>query len=62
MQMLKILPMPFDAFYVALLSEQYKNKKVNFLKAFMVGLRSNLNALKTKEYSSQIYILKMPKK
>lgn len=54
----KKLPMIFDAFYVSLLSEQYKNKKANFIKAIYIGLVSNLKALSTKQYSSLIYILK----
>jgi len=51
-------PMLFDAFYVSLLSEKYKTGKQNLVKAFYVGLKSNIKALFTKEYSSHIYILK----
>jgi 2-polyprenyl-3-methyl-5-hydroxy-6-metoxy-1,4-benzoquinol methylase len=54
----KILPMKFDSFYVSLLSEQYKNGKGNFIAAFFIGLRSNMMALSTKQYSSLIYVLK----
>ncbi|MBQ0735358.1 class I SAM-dependent methyltransferase [Aquimarina celericrescens] len=54
----KTLPMKFDSFYVSLLSEKYKNGKMNFLKAFWVGLRSNLKAKHSKEFSSHIYVLK----
>ena len=53
----KILPMRLDSFYVSMLSEKYKNGKINYLKAFMVGLRSNLKAGKD-NYSSLIYCLK----
>lgn len=58
MKVVKILPMWFDSFYVSLLSEKYKNGKSNFLKAFYIGLISNIKAMSTKEYSSLIYILK----
>jgi len=58
MSVVKILPMKFDSFYVSLLSEQYKNGKGNFVAAFFVGLRSNLTAVITKQYSSLIYVLK----
>jgi len=58
MSVVNILPMKFDSFYVSLLSEKYKTGKSNFIKAFYVGLLSNLKALKTKEYSSLIYIIK----
>lgn len=53
-----IKPMWFDSFYVSLLSEKYKNKNQNIFKAFFIGFLSNLYAVKTKEFSSLIYILK----
>lgn len=56
-----VLPMYFDSFYVSLLSEKYKTGTSNFIKAFYVGLRSNLKAIQSKEYSSLIYILKSGK-
>lgn len=52
-----VLPMKFDAFYVALLSEKYQTGKMNYFKAFRIGLRSNAKAAKTGEYSSLIYVL-----
>jgi 2-polyprenyl-3-methyl-5-hydroxy-6-metoxy-1,4-benzoquinol methylase len=56
--LIKILPLKFDAYYVAMLSEKNKNKKANFIKAFFVGWWSNIKAIKSKEYSSLIYVLK----
>lgn len=61
MSIVKILPMWFDSFYVSLLSEKYKNGKGNFLKAFYIGLLSNIKAIDTKEHSSLIYLLKNTK-
>lgn len=58
MKLEKILPMKFDSFYVSLLSEKYKSGKMNFVKAFFVGLQSNWKAKGNFEYSSHIYILK----
>ncbi|WP_348800152.1 class I SAM-dependent methyltransferase [Flavobacterium adhaerens] len=58
MVLVKVLPMKFDSFYVSLLSEKYKNGKMNYIKAFFVGLQSNWKAKSSKEYSSHIYILK----
>ena len=58
MKLEKILPMKFDSFYVSLLSEKYKTGKMNYIKAFFVGLKSNLKAKNTKEYSSHIYVLR----
>ena len=55
LSLLKISPMVFDSFYVSILSEKNKSGKLNLLKAFFVGLRSNIYALSTKEYSSLIY-------
>ncbi|WP_299314207.1 class I SAM-dependent methyltransferase [uncultured Aquimarina sp.] len=51
-------PLLFDSFYVSLLSEKYKNGKMNFVKAFWIGLLSNIKGKRSKEYSSHIYILK----
>jgi 2-polyprenyl-3-methyl-5-hydroxy-6-metoxy-1,4-benzoquinol methylase len=58
MKLADVLPMKFDSFYVSLLSEKYKTGKMNFIKAFFVGLKSNHSAKQTKEYSSHIYIIK----
>jgi 2-polyprenyl-3-methyl-5-hydroxy-6-metoxy-1,4-benzoquinol methylase len=54
----KVLPMKFDSFYVSLLSEKYKNGKINYLKAFWIGWKSNRYGKRNSEYSSHIYILK----
>jgi 2-polyprenyl-3-methyl-5-hydroxy-6-metoxy-1,4-benzoquinol methylase len=58
MKVEKVLPMKFDSFYVSLLSEKYKTGKMNFIKAFFLGLQSNWKAKQNFEYSSHIYILK----
>jgi 2-polyprenyl-3-methyl-5-hydroxy-6-metoxy-1,4-benzoquinol methylase len=50
-------PMWFDSFYVSMLSEQYKNGKSNLIKAFYIGLMSNIKTLfNAKKCSSIIYI------
>lgn len=51
--------MPFDSFYVSLLSEKIRNEKQNIFSAFWQGLRSNLGA-GSDNASSLIYILKKP--
>lgn len=61
LHLVDILPMYFDAFYVSLLSEKYKSGKMNFIKAFFIGLQSNIKARRNIEYSSHIYILKNSK-
>ncbi|UMB59529.1 class I SAM-dependent methyltransferase [Lutibacter sp. A80] len=58
MDVVKILPMKFDSFYVSLLSEKYKTSKSNFIKAFYIGFKSNLKASASKEHSSLIYVIK----
>ena len=56
----KVKPMLFDSFYVCMLSEKYKSGKINFPKAIINGLRSNLAAsFKKKNYSSIIYVLEL---
>lgn len=53
------IPMYFDAFYVSLLSEKYKTRSMNVIKASAIGAMSNFKAFfKTGEYSSLIYIIK----
>jgi len=54
----KVLPMKFDSFYVSLLSEKYKNGKMNFVKAIWIGLLSNIKANRSSEHSSHIYVFK----
>lgn len=54
----KILPMKFDSYYVSLLSEKYKSGKMNWIKAFRIGFRSNRKANRNGEFSSLIYALK----
>jgi 2-polyprenyl-3-methyl-5-hydroxy-6-metoxy-1,4-benzoquinol methylase len=48
----------FDSFYVSMLSEKYKSGKINYLKAFFIGLISNLFAFsKVEKCSSLIYVI-----
>jgi len=57
----KTEPMIFDSFYVSLLSEKYKTGNKFSLKALYIGLRSNLKAKRSKEYSSHIYCFRKVK-
>ena len=61
MDLVKAIPMKFDAFYVSLLSEKYKSGKMNFFNGFWNGWLSNWKAASSSEYSSLIYILKNKK-
>ena len=61
LELIKIFPMKFDSFYVSLLSEKYKTGKMNFVKGFFTGLRSNIKATRNFEYSSHIYVIKRAK-
>jgi 2-polyprenyl-3-methyl-5-hydroxy-6-metoxy-1,4-benzoquinol methylase len=58
LQLIQVVPMKFDSFYVSLLSEKYKNGKMNFLKAFWIGWKSNRYGSRNNEYSSHIYVIK----
>lgn len=54
-----VLPMPWDAYYICMLSEKYKMGSVNYGRALVHGWTSNHNAKKNPHtWSSQIYILK----
>lgn len=56
--LVKTQPMWFDAFYVAMLSEQYKTGKINYWSAFIQGLKSNWAALSNRnKCSSVIYVM-----
>ncbi|MBN3581549.1 class I SAM-dependent methyltransferase [Algoriphagus aestuarii] len=63
LELVKINPMPFDSYYVSLLSEAYKkpnqNKLLNYINAIKSGWESNKSA-KTSvgQYSSNLYIFK----
>jgi 2-polyprenyl-3-methyl-5-hydroxy-6-metoxy-1,4-benzoquinol methylase len=61
LELIKVLPMKFDSFYVSLLSEKYKTGKMNFIKAFFIGLKSNWRGSQNYEYSSHIYVIKNSK-
>lgn len=62
LELQKVLPMKFDSFYVSLLSEKYKTGKMNYIKAFFIGLKSNWKGSQNSEYSSHIYVIKNAKK
>lgn len=57
----KIIPMKLDAYYVSMLSENYKSgtkgSMGNLIKGFIAGLKSNLTA-GPNNYSSLIYVAK----
>lgn len=56
-ELVEVRPMWFDSFYVSMLSEKYKNG--SFVKAFFIGMLSNLFSLwKKNRCSSLIYIFK----
>ena len=57
-EIVKVLPMWFDSFYVSLLSEKYKKNPFGPLLAFLIGLLSNFIALFKGNSSSLIYIIK----
>jgi 2-polyprenyl-3-methyl-5-hydroxy-6-metoxy-1,4-benzoquinol methylase len=56
--LIRCLPQKLDAFYISLLSEQYKTGRKNFLKAFLRGMQSNFYGQRPEfRYSSIIFIL-----
>ena len=55
-------PMPFDAFYVSMLSEKYKKSALPFIKGMYVGTIAWFHALAKKERSSSmIYVFRKKK-
>ena len=49
-------PMILDSIYVSILSEKYKGTRMYYLFGFFIGVLSNLLAMFSKEYSSNIFI------
>ena len=59
LRLVKTKPLIFDSFYVSILSEKYKKNKAIYLKAFLIGLISNIVGIfSSKGHSSNIYIFK----
>jgi len=54
----KTFPMKFDAYYVSLLSEKYRDGKMRWLPGVWNGFRANSKAKKDGNYSSLIYVAK----
>jgi len=52
----KSYPMKWDAFYVSILSEKYAANRFASLKGILSGVRSNISAASTGQYSSLIYL------
>lgn len=58
LEVIKMLPMWYDSFYVSMLSSKYKNGRTHYISAGLNGLLSNIKAMKHNEYcSSVIYII-----
>jgi SAM-dependent methyltransferase len=59
-ELISIYPMSFDAYYVSMLSEKYRNTRFGILRGFILGFISNLKAswYKNNSYSSQIYLFR----
>ncbi len=56
----KIKPLIFDSYYISLLSENYLNSKIKYIRAPFIGLLSNiLGFFKGNKYSSCLYVIKM---
>lgn len=56
-RLLKTHPLYFDAYYVSLLSEKYRSGNMRWIPGILNGLRSNMSAMSSGEYSSLIYVL-----
>ncbi len=60
LKLIKILPMKLDAYYVSLLSEKNKTQGrsalTHYIQGMRIGLKSNVQAQSSQEYSSLIYI------
>ena len=55
LELIKIRPMPFDALYISMISESYRGNSK--LLGLWQGIRSNIKASRTKEYSSNLFLM-----
>lgn len=53
-------PLLFDSFYVSFLSEKYRSGRSGVFKPLYIGLKSNIKARYTSEYSSIAYFFRKP--
>ena len=58
-KLIKTMPLWFDALYISMVSETFKNS--SRLKGLLIGVISNLKALLTKNYSSNQFVFKKVK-
>lgn len=59
-RLIRTLPMPFDAFYVSILSEKYRQTALPFIKGMCSGLRAWLRACRQPNKSSSlIYVFRI---
>ena len=57
-QLVKTKPMLLDAFYISMISEKYKNRKLFFLNGIIIGFLSNLSGFVSGNFSSSIFVFK----
>lgn len=62
LEIVKTIPLLFDAYYVSWLSELHAKSFPALVKGFYRGFISNLKAKKTGEYSSLVYVFQKKKK
>ncbi len=55
-QLKTVHAMYWDAYFVSMLSEEYKKSKLRLVRSGTIGLLSNLNAMRTKQFSSLLYL------
>lgn len=60
LRLVNIVPMRWDAFYVSILSEQYRGKSLTALRGLYHGLKSNFKAESCGNFSSLIYVFQKP--
>ncbi|HKR07150.1 MAG TPA: class I SAM-dependent methyltransferase [Bacteroidia bacterium] len=57
MKVEKFMTMPFDAFYVSILSEKYKESNLGFIKGFFNGTRTLIKSFFDKQKSSSLIFI-----
>lgn len=60
LHLIEIVPMRWDAFYVSILSEQYRQKSLAPFRGLYQGFKSNIKADASMNYSSLTYVFQKP--
>ena len=57
-ELIRIRPLLLDALYISFLSEKHKGSRFSFIRGMVKGVYFNLRALRSRRYSSLVFVFK----